>query len=212
MSAEDLVASRYDAVATEYAELFGDVAVAHPLDRALFGVFADLVRGDGGSRVVDLGCGPGHWTDHLARLGLDPTGLDLSPAFVDLARRTHPDRVFEVGSMLASGLADASYDGAVAWWSLIHTPPDLVPAHLAEIARILVTGGRFLVGFGTTVDGSTEVEPVDHRVSPAYLWPVDALASAVTSAGFEVTVRNVREPEIGERRRQAALIARRDDG
>ena len=34
---------------------------------------------DSGQRVLDLGCGPGHTTAHLAALGLRPLGVDLSP-------------------------------------------------------------------------------------------------------------------------------------
>jgi trans-aconitate methyltransferase len=46
-----------------------------------------------------VGCGPGHVTAHLRKLGLDTFGIDLSPAMIDVARREHPELRFEVGSM-----------------------------------------------------------------------------------------------------------------
>jgi ubiquinone/menaquinone biosynthesis C-methylase UbiE len=38
------------------------------------------------SRVLDLGCGPGLYTERLARLGHDCVGLDFSPASIRYAR------------------------------------------------------------------------------------------------------------------------------
>jgi SAM-dependent methyltransferase len=39
-----------------------------------------------GMRLLDVGCGPGRHALALARRGLDVTGVDLSPEFVELAR------------------------------------------------------------------------------------------------------------------------------
>lgn len=200
----------YDRMADLYAERFADVAVAHPLDRVLFGLFADLVRRDGGTRVADLGCGPGHWSGHLADAGFTVTGLDLSPALLDHAHRARPDLAFARASMARLPFRDGGLDGAVAWFSLIHTPPEDLLVLVDEAARVLAPGGRLLVGFPTTAADVTAVECFDHKVTAAWRWPVEALADVLRRAGLVVTARSVREPEGAERHRQAALIARRD--
>lgn len=41
----------------------------------------------GTSRVLDVGCGPGRHAHELARRGIEVHGVDLSPTFVELARR-----------------------------------------------------------------------------------------------------------------------------
>lgn len=41
-------------------------------------------------RVVDLGCGPGHWLAALTRAGREAVGVDVSPAMLALARRRAP--------------------------------------------------------------------------------------------------------------------------
>jgi trans-aconitate methyltransferase len=93
------VAAAYDHWAAPYAELFGDPARNHPWDRAAMTVLAEAV-GDGvPGPVVDLGCGPGHWTVYLAAAGLDVHGVDLSADFVAHARATYPDLRFEHRSM-----------------------------------------------------------------------------------------------------------------
>ena len=54
----------YDAAADTYAQLFRDMLRDSPLDRAMLGVFAEVVRVSGYGQVADLGCGPGHITAH----------------------------------------------------------------------------------------------------------------------------------------------------
>lgn len=201
------VSAAYDAVATQYAALFADVARAHPADRAAYGELARLVLDDGGVRVADLGCGPGHWAAYLAGQGLDVRGLDLSPAFVAMARQAHPEVEVVLGSLSDLPFDDETLDGAACWFSLIHTSPEVIDAVLEEVARVLVPGGRLLVGFKAT-DGD---EPVgyDHRVVTGHLWPVEHLVARLHEAGLEETHRRVREPGPDERFLQAALLLRK---
>lgn len=62
----------------------------------------ELLRGSGiaGGRVVDLGCGSGIWARRLTDAGYDATGVDISPAMIELARRKAPQGEFHVGSLL----------------------------------------------------------------------------------------------------------------
>lgn len=43
-----------------------------------------------GSRVLDVGCGPGRHAHELARRGVDVHGVDVSERFVEIARRDAP--------------------------------------------------------------------------------------------------------------------------
>jgi SAM-dependent methyltransferase len=54
-------------------------------------------------RLLDFGCGAAHLLDYIVarnRDDIDYSGLDLSPKFVDLARRKFPSRVFYSGDVL----------------------------------------------------------------------------------------------------------------
>ncbi|WP_198654485.1 class I SAM-dependent methyltransferase [Nocardia aurea] len=115
----------YDTVAADYAELLRDELDTKPLDRAMLAAFAELVQAPDAGQVADLGCGPGRITAHLQSLGVNAFGIDLSPQMVAVARRSHPDLRFEQGSMTALDLADGAVGGAVAWYSTVHTPPEL---------------------------------------------------------------------------------------
>jgi ubiquinone/menaquinone biosynthesis C-methylase UbiE len=212
----DVVETRtaYDTVAADYADLLRDELAGSPVDRALLGVLAEQVQRRGGGPVADLGCGPGRITTHLAALGLDVFGIDLSPAMVDVARRTHPQLRFEVGSLDQLELPDGGLAGALAWYSLIHTPPQRLPAVLAEVARVLRPGAPLLTAFQAGDECVHLRQAYGHEISlHAWRRDPDEVGALLARAGFEVRVRVVREPEPPrERTRQAYLLAVRTAG
>ncbi|WP_328498342.1 methyltransferase domain-containing protein [Streptomyces sp. NBC_00414] len=189
----------YDAMAERYAELFADGLEEFPLDRAMLAVFADFVRTDGGGPVADLGCGPGHVTSLLDSLGLDVSGVDLSPEMVAIARAARPDLRFEVGSMTALDLPDDSLGGVLARYSIIHTPPEQLPRVFTEFHRVLASGGRLMLAFQAHDDPSELAESFDHKVALAYRWSPDRVCDLLAETGFTETARLVRAPLQDER-------------
>ncbi|MEV1294128.1 class I SAM-dependent methyltransferase [Pseudonocardia sp. NPDC049635] len=177
----------YDDVAELYDEMVqrGDL-VTDAFCTAMVDAFARLVRAGGSENaVLDAGCGPGQWTDHLDRAGVRAYGIDLSPAMIRIARRRRPDLRYEVGSMLDLGAPDQSVAGILAGFSLIHTPPDLLPQVVAEFARAIEPGGPLLVGVQVTdTAGADGWVPYDHKASPAYLWNLGALGDVLHVRGF----------------------------
>jgi SAM-dependent methyltransferase len=199
-------ARAYDAVSDLYADLVRGVLDSLPLDLAMYAAFAGYVRAAGGGPVVELGCGPGMVTARLRDLGLDISGIDLSPAMIELARKEFPDLRFEVGSMDALDLADGALRGIVCWYSTIHVPPAELPAYFAEFSRVLAPGGHLLLGFFES-DGDP-VTAFDHKVVTAYRWPLDEIAGLAAAAGFVEIGRMFRAPNEDERFRRGHLILR----
>jgi ubiquinone/menaquinone biosynthesis C-methylase UbiE len=202
-----VTAAAYDAVSARYAEFVRGELDALPLDRAVLAAFAEHVLAGGGGLVADLGCGPGRIGAHLAGLGLEVTGIDLSPAMIEIARASYPGLRFETGSMHALPLGDGTLAGIVSWYSVIHAAPGELPAYLAEFRRVLQPGGHLLAAFFEAVN-----EPVtvfDHTVTPAYQWPAGELAGLAGEAGFAEVGRMSREPRDGERFRRGHLLLRR---
>lgn len=201
----------YDAAAPAYARLFRDTLRDSPLDRAMLGAFAEVVRAHGDGRVADLGCGPGHVTAHLDGLGLAACGVDASPAMIASARQAYPDLRFDVGSMAALNIADGVLGGVLSRWSIIHTPPREVPAILTEFHRVLAPGGHLLVGFSATDGPSHPTQVFDHTVAPAYRWSPDHLAAMLRESGLAEVARMMREPQPTDRRQfqEVHLLARK---
>ncbi|MDJ0346190.1 class I SAM-dependent methyltransferase [Streptomyces sp. H10-C2] len=200
----------YDIVAVDYAELLRTELAAKPLDRAMLATFAELVEATGTGPVADLGCGPGRVTAHLDALGLSAFGVDLSPEMVVVARRDHPDLRFDEGSMTALDLADGVLAGIVAWYSIIHTPPERLPVVFAEFHRVLAPGGHLLLAFQVGDERRHFEQAYGHAVSlDAYRLPPDWVEELLSQAGFAVHARLLREPERAEKNQQAYLMARK---
>lgn len=212
---DDTVRASYDAVAAEYEARIADELAGKPYDRALLAAFAELVPS--GGPVGDLGCGPGHVAGHLAELGLDVVGVDLSPAMIDIARRRHPRLSFHVASMLDLPVADAAWGGAVAMYSIIHLSAVDRRAACAELARVIRPGGTVLIAFhvsdathaaGDIVDEDEFLgQPVRLRLH--FLDP-DDVAGELRAGGFVEQARLVREPDpdVEYPSRRCYLIAR----
>ena len=199
----------YDAMAERYAQWVPGVFVEQKFDLAMLRAFAELVTGHEQRNILDIGCGPGHVTAWLARLGATVSGIDLSPAMIRLAREAHPDLTFDVGSLLDLAVADASVGGVLAHFSIIHTPPADVPVAIGELARVLAIGGYVLLAFQTGDAHQQGWEPFDHQVSPAYCWSIDAIAALLPAAGLEEIARLRVEPEPTDRYHGGYLIARK---
>ncbi|MEV2237991.1 class I SAM-dependent methyltransferase [Micromonospora sp. NPDC049891] len=194
------VRDAYSYMSAQYIALFDGGWQAHVDDTAL--IRRHLGGLDG--TVLDLGCGPGHWTAYLHSLGTDVTGIDLVREFIDHARANFPGPVFRLGSMTELDVPDHSVAGILSWYSTIHLPPPELDHVLTEFRRMLVPSGRLVIGF---FDSDDEVAEFDHKVLTAYRWPVDELSARLTNAGFTELQRLRQQFPDRPDRRYAAIAA-----
>ncbi len=197
------VEDSYAGRAAEYIALLGSMSSVHPADEHLVTTWARGIDGP----IIDAGCGPGHWTAHLAERGCDVHGIDQVPGFIEHARAAHPSAAFDLASMDALPDADGSHGGVLAWYSLIHHEPAVVHRPLQEFARVLRPGGGLLVGFFV----GPRVKAFDHAVVTAYRWSPEALSEALRSAGFDVLETHTRTGPADGPRPHGAIVARRRD-
>lgn len=104
------------------------------------------------SSVLDVGCGTGAHARSLLDLGFEVDGIDLEPAFVEIARRKCPEGSFEVGDMTDFRL-DRTYDVVTCLFSAIgyvltetglHSAIQRMRAHLRPGASCWSTHGSSL--------------------------------------------------------------------
>ncbi|MGW0518774.1 class I SAM-dependent methyltransferase [Crossiella sp. NPDC003009] len=205
----ETVRESYDRVADAYVELAVGRLETEPWLRAMLAGFAESVRGLG--PVLDVGCGPGNVTAHLTGLGLDASGVDLSPRMVEHARRQYPDLRFSVASATELDLAPASLGGVLGWWSLFNLPREALPGVLRAFAAALVPGGQALIG---THVGDGDI----HRTEgygglpvswTTHLYRPDDLVAMLAEAGLELVAELRLPPQPPSHRPQVVLTARR---
>ncbi|GAA2748842.1 class I SAM-dependent methyltransferase [Amnibacterium kyonggiense] len=195
------VTAAYDEAADRYIELVGSVERVGEEDRAAIGAWAADLTGP----VLDVGSGPGHWSGYLHDRGIEVEGVDATPRLLAHARRTHPGIVFRLGDLRELEPEHRSLGGVLAWFSLIHTDPALVPDVLRRLAQGLRPGGSMLVGFFA----GDRIEPFDHRVITGWTWPMATMTGALEAVGLAVLdARTWRTPN---GRCNAAVRARRVD-
>ena len=102
--------------------------------------------------VLDMGCGTGVAARGLARrpeFQGEIVGIDQSPAFIKAARRLADEEglskniEFRVGDAHSVGLADASFDAAIAHTLISHVSEPVTV--LKEMSRLVKAGGTIAV-------------------------------------------------------------------
>jgi ubiquinone/menaquinone biosynthesis C-methylase UbiE len=198
--------SSYDTIAVAYAEHFRDEMAGRPVELSALSLFASVVDGP----VLEVGCGTGLATAELVRLGVDVSGLDLSPGMLKMARERLPEVRFEVGSMLELPHPDGAFGGVIAWYSTIHVPDDLLPVALTELARVLRPGGHLSLAFQVGDEPRHMTSALGHEITlDFHRRQPDQMASLLAAAGVPVQVRTVRVALADELTPHAFLLARK---
>jgi len=128
-----------------YAERLFNELDAKPLDRHLLNRFAESMKGKG--LVADMGCGPGHVAKYLHLHGVEMCGIDISPEMIRIAKGMSPEIDFKVGDMLSLDIADGSFAGIVAFYSIVHFDSSELATALSECRRVIKDGALILLAF-----------------------------------------------------------------
>ncbi len=93
-------------------------------------------------RIVDIGCGEGQLARALANVGADVVGLDPTIAQLRVAHERGGPPAYARAFAEQLPLREAAFDAALACLVFEHIPDHRPP--IAEIARVLAPGGRFV--------------------------------------------------------------------
>ena len=158
---------------------WADLAEAH--NQPLFEAVLDAAGVGPGTRVLDVGCGSGLTLVLAARRGATPSGLDISPGLLGIARERLPQAELREGDMESLPFGDAAFD-AVVGVNAFQFAGDPRRA-LREAARVTRPGGRVVASLfaapersqGTVVhEAMSALIPPEQIERPRSLRPVRA--------------------------------------
>lgn len=100
-------------------------------------------------RAIDLGCGAGNYAVWLAGLGFDVTGVDSSPAAVELAREKAAEKGVQCTFIAADLLGDlrevtGTFGFAYDYMLLHHFPPEERAIYIRNVHRLTSPRATYL--------------------------------------------------------------------
>jgi len=109
-------------------------------------------------KLLDLGCGPGFHSVYAQNKGFEVTALDLSEEMVKLAKQKGINAI--VGDIEDLPFSNESFDGIMAYNSLLHIPKSFIHKIVDDLANILKSKG---VLFVSLKQGQSEELKEDER-------------------------------------------------
>ena len=147
-----------------------------------------------GSKILEIGCGPGHNSLEFARNGHYVTGIDLSPKCIELAKKTlvansHRDGfgslTYYCGNFLETEIPGGPFDAVFFYGALSHFPD--IETVLERVCNLLTQSGKILI-YDTGIDVYTEKDA-------AFLYTIKSLLAA-TGHYFETQELPKNETEL----------------
>lgn len=131
----DIFASRYNLYAADfYKDCF--VYSRHRLQLLLDRYLKEI---DQSSRILDVGCGTGHYIAEYRRRGFDVVGVDGSSEMLEHARQKNPGAELRLADVDALPFPDQSFNCVICIEVLRYLPD---PSRcILEMARVLKPGG-----------------------------------------------------------------------
>ena len=181
-----MVRTGYDVIASRYAANRDTFEISDVLDE-----FRALVRPAGS--VLDAGCGAGvPVARFLIDSGFSVTGIDVSDTMLELAAVNVPEaRLLKLDMTNLGSFDEASFDGVIACYSLIHVPMESHRSVIEGFARLLKPGGALLFS-----SGRHEWEGVEDFYGASMFWShphPKVTRQAVLDAGLRPSFAEVRE-------------------
>jgi SAM-dependent methyltransferase len=145
-----------------------------------------------GRRTLDVGCGEGRLTRHLASLGHRVAGVDVSPTLIAAARELAPEMELHLASANALPFDDDAFDLAVSFMCL-HDVDDLGGA-IRETSRVLAPGGTLCLAVVHPLNSAGKFESHGRFVIRGSYLDSFRYADKVERDGLRMTFESAHRP------------------
>ncbi|MBI5449043.1 methyltransferase domain-containing protein [Candidatus Gottesmanbacteria bacterium] len=182
MDPTNLIITSYNRTAQRYTDLYFHDQTDLPFVKKEF-----IARLPKNASVLDAGCGPGTFTQLFMGTNMRVTGIDLSDNMLTIARKNVPNATFLKMDISTLTFPNASFDGIIAAYSLIHILTRQVPKVLHGFHRILTPNGILcIIGQKGEADHWMDDPDVPSEKMFFNFFTKERLSSFLTKAGFSI--------------------------
>ena len=153
----------YNQIVAIYDQLF-------PLNHGFLELIPPYL-GEAGSKILDLGCGPGDYVDWFSRRGYVATGIDSSEAMIRNAKEEKQGRFYPYSFLELNKVTEVFDCAYCIGNSLSYLPNDDLVHFLDLLARRVAVGGYFVLQM---------VNWDRYRATGSYSFPVKVLEDGRT--------------------------------
>lgn len=159
-------------------------------DRGILDRIVRLAEPEPGDTVLDVACGPGLLTCAFARVARQATGIDLTPAMLEQARKEQREEglnnlTWDIGDATALPYRDGEFSIVATRFSFHHFLDPL--SVLKEMRRVCRRGGRVVVADSAPAAAKADAfNKVEKLRDPSHTraMPVEELRGLFAAAGL----------------------------
>ncbi|MBR7172780.1 MAG: class I SAM-dependent methyltransferase [Clostridia bacterium] len=154
MTNKEQTMNAHNAIAKQYYELYKD----DKSDLSYFDEFLSTCE----KKVLDLGCGMGHYSKYMKSKGFDVVGVDFSKQMIKIAKKTCPKTKFHVADICdLKVLKKEKFDGVVLAYVIQHLSKAEVEHVIKNLDKNLNPSAKMLLFVREGDQVLTEEEPID---------------------------------------------------
>ena len=134
-----LAVSTYDKIAQKYSDTyFNDQSDLKYIEK----FFSMLPKN---AEVLDVGCGPGTFTQYMIKKGFKVEGIDMSKSMLVIAQKKVPKATFKIMDMRKLTFSENHFNAILCAYSLIHIHTKELDEVISGFHRVLIPGGILMI-------------------------------------------------------------------
>ena len=156
MDNKKITKDAHNAIAEKYYELYKDDTT----DLKYFDMFLSQCKG----KILDLGCGMGHYSNYMYNKEFNVVGIDMSENMINIAKRNNSNINFIVSDICdLSVLDNQKFGGIVLAYVLQHLSKEEVKNLFKSINGLVDNNSNLLMFLREGSGIIEEIEPIDTK-------------------------------------------------